>query len=620
MPVGAASFSEALRWGTESYHALRPCWPSGACPPPSATRGASPRTCRTTRTPSSSSSRRSRPPAACPASEIAIALDPATSELLDDGSYVLAGEGRTLSPAELADYWVDLVRPLPDRLDRGRHGRGGLGRLGGSDRGAGRRIQLVGDDIFVTNAELLGEGISEGVANAILIKLNQIGTLTETLDTVALATGRSYRTVISHRSGETEDDDHRRPGRGGQRRADQDRRARAAPTAWPSTTSCSGSKRTWATRRASWERRLPCGRVAGWQAARRRQRPQPTAARAEAPATSAAAVAPGCCWPARSWSRRLMLVAWFPLLVAARPALAAQRRRGPAGHAQGQDAALAQEQKNLSDSGEIGRMAREQYQLVEPRPAAVQVLPPSGTPTPGGAGQAPYPGDPGLTSPVAPSAVAPAARRRRPPRRHASADDARRPRGGRATRSVASSSACSHPRLLASMSLRGARRPSEIDQVASAARARAGRSLPRRGAATDGAPVVIENAAAPRRRHADADAGTGSSTRPPRAGRAGSSRWAGVRRLEAALDPGADRRSATAPTPRAATRSSSAASCRSPRGAWAGPRRGLKCLHAHLAAFLAGAGRPRRGWPSPPRSSSGWLEPAPRVRCGGSEP
>jgi enolase len=140
-----------------------------------------------------------------PGEEIALALDPATSELWDDGAYVLAGEGRTLSPAELIDYWVDLVDRYPIvSIEDGMAEEDWDGWVA-CTKALGARVQFVGDDIFVTNAEILERGIREGVANSILVKLNQIGTLTETLDTVALATGASYTTVISHRSGETED-------------------------------------------------------------------------------------------------------------------------------------------------------------------------------------------------------------------------------------------------------------------------------------------------------------------------------------------------------------------------------------------------------------------------------
>ena len=123
----------------------------------------------------------------------------------DEGSYVLAGEGRTLSPAELADYWVDLVDRYPIASIEDGMAEEDWDGWAVHTKALGGRIQLVGDDIFVTNSSLLERGIREGVANAILIKLNQIGTLTETLDTVELATRASYGTVISHRSGETED-------------------------------------------------------------------------------------------------------------------------------------------------------------------------------------------------------------------------------------------------------------------------------------------------------------------------------------------------------------------------------------------------------------------------------
>jgi enolase len=140
-----------------------------------------------------------------PGEEIALALDPATSELWDDGTYVLAGEGRTLTPAELVDYWVELADRYPIVSIEDGMAEEDWDGWAACTKALGDRVQLVGDDIFVTNAEILARGIREGVANAILVKLNQIGTLTETLDTVALANGAAYGTVISHRSGETED-------------------------------------------------------------------------------------------------------------------------------------------------------------------------------------------------------------------------------------------------------------------------------------------------------------------------------------------------------------------------------------------------------------------------------
>jgi enolase len=136
---------------------------------------------------------------------VAIALDPATSEIHEDGSYVLEHEGRTLSSAELVDYWADLASRYPimsieDGLDE--EDWEGWSLL--TER-IGDRVQLVGDDLFVTNTERLRRGIDSGVANSILVKVNQIGTLTEALDAVRMAQEAGYTVVMSHRSGETED-------------------------------------------------------------------------------------------------------------------------------------------------------------------------------------------------------------------------------------------------------------------------------------------------------------------------------------------------------------------------------------------------------------------------------
>ncbi len=137
--------------------------------------------------------------------DVAIALDPATSEIHSDGRYVLEHEGRSLSAAELADYWADLAARYPivsieDGMDEGDWD--GWATL---TRRLGEKVQLVGDDLFVTNAQRLRRGIDQGVANSILVKVNQIGTLTETLDAIKLARESGYTAVMSHRSGETED-------------------------------------------------------------------------------------------------------------------------------------------------------------------------------------------------------------------------------------------------------------------------------------------------------------------------------------------------------------------------------------------------------------------------------
>ena len=205
MPVGAASFGEALRWGTETYHVLRSILVDRGLPTAVGDEGGF-----APDLPQNEDAVRLLVEAIevagrVPGEEIALALDPATSELWRDGSYVLEGEGRTLSPSELVDYWVDLVDRYPIvSIEDGMAEEDWEG-WAAHTKALGGRIQLVGDDVFVTNSEILERGIREGVANAILVKLNQIGTLTETLDTVALATRSSYRPVISHRSGETED-------------------------------------------------------------------------------------------------------------------------------------------------------------------------------------------------------------------------------------------------------------------------------------------------------------------------------------------------------------------------------------------------------------------------------
>ena len=140
-----------------------------------------------------------------PGDDIAIALDPATSEIYRDGAYHLTGEGKVLSPSEMTDYWKRLVDTYPivsieDAMDE--NDWEGWATLTAA---IGDKVQLVGDDLFVTNSARLQMGIERNVANSILVKVNQIGSLTETLDTVQLATRHGYTSVMSHRSGETED-------------------------------------------------------------------------------------------------------------------------------------------------------------------------------------------------------------------------------------------------------------------------------------------------------------------------------------------------------------------------------------------------------------------------------
>jgi enolase len=140
-----------------------------------------------------------------PGRDVSIALDPATSEIFDDGSYRLEHEERSLTSEEMADYWVSAASRFPIvSIEDGMDEEDWMGWKHLTDR-LGDRIQLVGDDLFVTNPARLKRGIEMGVANSILVKVNQIGTLTETMEAIRMAREAGYTAVISHRSGETED-------------------------------------------------------------------------------------------------------------------------------------------------------------------------------------------------------------------------------------------------------------------------------------------------------------------------------------------------------------------------------------------------------------------------------
>ncbi|HEX5225091.1 MAG TPA: phosphopyruvate hydratase [Solirubrobacteraceae bacterium] len=205
VPLGAASFPECLRMGAEVFHALRNTLHARGLATAVGDEGGF--------APDLDSNEEALQMLIAgieaagyrPGEEVAIALDPATSEIFRDGSYVLEHEGRTLTPAELADYWADLVSRYPIvSIEDGMDEEDWDGWKTLTER-VGERVQLVGDDLFVTNTDRLQRGIDAGVANSILIKVNQIGTLTETLDAIATARGAGYTAVMSHRSGETED-------------------------------------------------------------------------------------------------------------------------------------------------------------------------------------------------------------------------------------------------------------------------------------------------------------------------------------------------------------------------------------------------------------------------------
>ena len=205
VPVGAPSFSECLRMGDEVFHALKRTLHERGLATAVGDEGGF--------APDLSSNEEAlemllagiRAAGYEPGEQVAIALDPASSELFGDGSYKLEHEGRELAPDELCSYWVGLAERYPIvSIEDGMAEEDWAGwkllteRLGGG-------VQLVGDDLFVTNTQRLQRGIDERVANSILIKVNQIGTLTETLAAIELARKAGYSAVISHRSGETED-------------------------------------------------------------------------------------------------------------------------------------------------------------------------------------------------------------------------------------------------------------------------------------------------------------------------------------------------------------------------------------------------------------------------------
>jgi enolase len=205
MPIGAASFSEALRWGTETYHALKGIFEKRGLHTAVGDEGGFAPDLPDNETAVKVLVEAIEAAGRTPGVDMAIAMDPAASEFYRDGMYHLDGEGRVLSSDELVDYWVDLCGRYPIvSLEDGMAEEDWDGWASLTSR-LGDKVQLVGDDIFVTNVSLLQKGIERGVANSILVKLNQIGTLSETLDTVRLANLNRYSVVISHRSGETED-------------------------------------------------------------------------------------------------------------------------------------------------------------------------------------------------------------------------------------------------------------------------------------------------------------------------------------------------------------------------------------------------------------------------------
>ncbi len=205
VPVGFPSFSEALRAGSETFHALKKTLHARGLSTAVGDEGGFAPDLDSNEAALEALIEGIEAAGYKPGDDVAIAIDPATSEIFDDGGYVLEHEGRTLSAEELADYWADIVERYPVvSIEDGMDEEDWDGWKAVTER-IGERVQLVGDDLFVTNTERLQRGIDMGVANSILLKVNQIGTLTETLDAVKMATEAGYTAVMSHRSGETED-------------------------------------------------------------------------------------------------------------------------------------------------------------------------------------------------------------------------------------------------------------------------------------------------------------------------------------------------------------------------------------------------------------------------------
>jgi enolase len=205
VPAGASSFSECLRVGAEVFHALKKSLASQGHSTAGGDEGGFAPNLESNEAALQAVLAGVEAAGYEPGKDVFIALDPATSEIFSDGSYVLEHEGRTLSPAEMADYWTDACSRYPIvSIEDGMDEEDWDGWKLLTER-LGERVQLVGDDLFVTNPERLRRGIELGVGNSILVKVNQIGTLTETLEAIRTARDAGYTTVISHRSGETED-------------------------------------------------------------------------------------------------------------------------------------------------------------------------------------------------------------------------------------------------------------------------------------------------------------------------------------------------------------------------------------------------------------------------------
>ncbi|MCY7339311.1 MAG: phosphopyruvate hydratase [Sphingomonas bacterium] len=205
MPVGADSFSEALRCGAEIFHALKSDLHSKGLSTAVGDEGGFAPDVASTRAALDLIAGAVGQAGYTLGSDVLLALDPAASEFFRNGRYELSGEGLSLTPDEMADYLVSLAADYPIASIEDGLGEDDMAGWKAVTDKIGGRVQLVGDDLFVTNVARLSQGIADGIANSILIKVNQIGTLTETIAAVRMAQSNGYTAVMSHRSGETED-------------------------------------------------------------------------------------------------------------------------------------------------------------------------------------------------------------------------------------------------------------------------------------------------------------------------------------------------------------------------------------------------------------------------------
>jgi enolase len=205
VPLGAGSFAQALQMGAETYHQLKSTLRSRGLATGVGDEGGFAPALDSNEAPLELLVSAIAAAGYKPGEDIAIAIDPATSEFYSNGSYRLAGEGRVLSSGEMVDYWEQLVDRYPIVMLEDGMAQDDWDGWAALTTRLGERVQLVGDDIFVTNPATLRRGINAQIANSVLIKLNQVGTLTETLETISIARQAGYHAVVSHRSGETED-------------------------------------------------------------------------------------------------------------------------------------------------------------------------------------------------------------------------------------------------------------------------------------------------------------------------------------------------------------------------------------------------------------------------------